>query len=555
MDKELWQKIEKIFYSATELPRAEREAFVREACAGDETLRREVESLLEANRDTESFLGTPPALAPRSPAGASARLKYCLKCKQTYASNTRLCPDDQEILSLKDPYHLVGTTLLEKYKILALIGVGGMGAVYCAEHTGIDRRIAFKILQPNVALGNEYVVELFEREARLAGRLSNENIVDVKDAGHTPDGIAYIAMEWLEGRTLDEELARIGRFDFRRGTGIIRQIANALSAAHAERIVHRDLKPSNIMLLDTADGHDHVKVLDFGIGKVFTETTGNSPVSALVGTPQYASPEQLTMGAHVDGRSDLYSLGVIYYHLLAGQLPFRGTSISELLHLQLTAAPKPLGTVRPETPPEIERLVHQLLAKIPADRPQKASELLARLDQILGALSSVEEKQGTLPLTRSLAGDPYDTSEMETRVATTARIPKRGRLPRVALASSVLLLAAGYGAYRYWGNAPSRGEEKTPAPTTPSVVPAASDPAPSVASPSPIATMADRVQLQANQQKAAAHLQQARSLYGQGEYQRALAECNLALKLNPRNAEARQLQKKINDILKILNNR
>src|SRR5262247_4706777 len=145
--------------------------------------------------------------------------KYCPICQKTFTSTDRLCPDDRSVLSLNDPYHLVGRTLLGKYRIDALVGLGGMGAVYYAYHSGIDRRVAFKILQPNVAIGDERVVELFEREAKLAGRLTHENIVDVKDAGHTDEGIAYIVMEWLEGRTLDEELLRQGRFSFGRAAG------------------------------------------------------------------------------------------------------------------------------------------------------------------------------------------------------------------------------------------------------------------------------------------------------------------------------------------------
>ena len=174
--------------------------------------------------------------------------KFCPTCQKTFTSAERLCPHDRSVLSLNDPYHLVGRTLLDKYRIDALVGLGGMGAVYYAYHSGIDRRVAFKILQPNVALSEEHVVELFEREAKLAGRLSHENIVDVNDAGRTDEGIAYIVMEWLEGRTLDEELLRQGRFGFGRAAGIARQIAAALSEAHGKHIIHRDLKPANIML-------------------------------------------------------------------------------------------------------------------------------------------------------------------------------------------------------------------------------------------------------------------------------------------------------------------
>ena len=129
-------------------------------------------------------------------------MKYCPKCEKTYPTTQRFCLEDGALLSLRDPFHLVGRTLVEKYRIDALVGVGGMGAVYCAYHTGIERRVAVKILLPHLAIGNDRVVELFEREAKIAGRLSHKNIADIKDAGHTADGIAYLVMEWIEGRTL-----------------------------------------------------------------------------------------------------------------------------------------------------------------------------------------------------------------------------------------------------------------------------------------------------------------------------------------------------------------
>src|SRR5262249_12479738 len=316
--------------------------------------------------------------------------KYCPTCQKTFTSAERLCPDDRSVLSLNDPYHLVGRTLHDKYRIDALVGLGGMGAVYYAYHSGIDRRVAFKILQPNIALSDEHVVELFEREAKLAGRLSHENIVDVNDAGRTDEGIAYIVMEWLEGRTLDEELLRQGWFGFGRAAGIARQIAAALGEAHRKHVIHRDLKPGNIMLIDSPGGRDHVKVLDFGIGKALGETMASSMVSTVVGTPHYASPEQLTVGGRIDWRSDIYSLGVILYRMLGGKLPFNSPSMGEVIQMQLTAEPAPLFTLRPETPPAVERLVISMLAKDPARRPQSVAELVATLDHALPLMEAAD---------------------------------------------------------------------------------------------------------------------------------------------------------------------
>jgi serine/threonine protein kinase len=528
--------------------------------------------------------------------------KYCPKCNQTYPVTQRFCRNDQEILSLKDPYHLVGRTLLDKYKITALVGLGGMGAVYHAYHLGIDRRVAFKILQPNLAIGNEYVVELFEREAKLAGRLSHENIVDIKDAGHTPDGIAYIVMEWLEGRTLDEELSYQGRFDFKRAIGIIRQITAALSEAHAKRVVHRDLKPGNIMLLDTADGTDHVKVLDFGIGKVIEETTADSPVSAMVGTPQYASPEQLTVGSHIDGRSDIYSLGVIFYRLLGGQLPFNCSSMGELLQLQLTATPPPLGEIRPETPLSIENLVKDMLAKEPAERPQSAGEVQTRLAGILEQLKiedpdeektrdnvyatgaarlkprvderTTEEFLRIPPPLKSDSGTRLRSAQTIKQIEeleTTSSISQTRRRSNSSLlygtAIVTIVLAGSYGLYRYRSGATSIPEKQIPIEerTTPSLSPTPS--ATAIATPGnankqpstrpqPRPTpAANPGQIQAKEQKAAEHLRRARELYNRSEYQRALRECNESLRLNPKQSEARELKRKITDVIRILNGR
>ena len=558
MDKELWQRIEQVFYAAMELPEGERDAYVQQTCAGDETLLREVRTLLDVNRRTETFLNA-PVERPQPPLGGnSMRMKHCPKCGKTYPAPTRLCEEDREILSLKDPYNLLGSTLADKYKVIALVGVGGMGAVYYARHTGIERRVALKILQPNMAIGNEYIAELFEREAKMAGRLSHPNIVDVTDAGHTADGIAYIVMEWLEGRTLEDELDHEGQFSFTRAIGIVRQIARALNVAHAERIIHRDLKPANIMLVDDADGSDQVKVLDFGIGKILKDTTANSLVSGLVGTPQYASPEQLTVGGYVDGRSDIYSLGVIFFRLLGGELPFNFSSLGELLMMQLNGAPPLLRGIRPETPPEIESLVNRMLAKDPAMRPQSAGELIAALDRIESELDVETPPARAKSLdAKAPRQEPEQTDEFETRVSLAAPKRKSGRWLGVATTLVLTISVAIYGVYLYR----SQPDERVAGIQMPSASPTASlpspEPSPAVSTePEPSLTPTpDQNQLEINRQRAAERLQRAQTLYKQGDYQNALRECNESLKLNPRSTEARQLKNKITEILKILNAR
>jgi serine/threonine-protein kinase len=258
MKTERWQQIEKLYYAALELAESRRAAFLDQACAADEALRREVESLLASHQEASGFLSSPAleveakmVAAGEAKAGQD-RMKYCPRCQQTYPETQRFCSGDRTPLSFQDPYHLVGRILVGKYRIDALVGVGGMGAVYRAYQLGIERRVAFKILQPNIALSNKRTIELFEREAKVAGRLSHENIATVYDSGRTPDGIAYIAMEWLDGRTLHEELAASGPLGFERAAWILRQIAAALDEAHARHIIHRDLKPSNVMIVKRA---------------------------------------------------------------------------------------------------------------------------------------------------------------------------------------------------------------------------------------------------------------------------------------------------------------
>src|SRR5215813_3613956 len=288
-------------------------------------------------------------------------MKYCLMCRKTYPVTQRYCTDDGAALSYDDPYQLIGSVLAERYRLDTLAGIGGMGAVYSAHHLALDRRVAFKILQPNIAVRNGRLLELFEREAKTAAQLTHENIIVVLDAGRASDNLAYIAMEWLEGRTLAEEIVARERLDYERVMEILRQVAAALEAAHAARVVHRDLKPTNIMLVRQPDGRELVKVLDFGLAKVINESAVSS-VSAVMGTPLYASPEQLSLGGRIDGRADNYSLGVILFEMLTGAPPFNAASAREMFRLQMSAAPPPLRKFRPDAPPALELLIYRLLA-------------------------------------------------------------------------------------------------------------------------------------------------------------------------------------------------
>jgi serine/threonine protein kinase/tetratricopeptide (TPR) repeat protein len=290
----------------------------------------------------------------------------------------------------------VGRALVDKYRLDALVGMGGMGAVYSAVHLSTGRQIAVKVLLPNLAIGNPRLIELFEREARVVGRLRHENIVDIIDAGRTTDGIAYIAMEWLEGRPLEEEIQRGGPLSFQRVSEILRQVAAALQESHSQHIIHRDLKPSNIFLVKRAGGREQVKVVDFGISKSLGDTAG-SPVSSVMGTPQYASPEQFKLGENIDSRTDIYSLGVMLFQMLTNALPFNDTTISALIHKHLNEPPPPLRSLRPDIPPAVEELVGRMLAKQPADRPQRAGDIPDLFDEALGSHRVTVMYEATIP--------------------------------------------------------------------------------------------------------------------------------------------------------------
>lgn len=308
-------------------------------------------------------------------------MKYCPQCQHRYSPDRRYCPQDGVFLSLKDPYNLVGNTLSEKYRLDALAGVGGMGAVYCAHQVGPERRVAVKILLPNLAVSNKHSLESFQREAKTAAQFLHENVAIVFDAGRSSD-IAYIAMEWLDGLTLADELSANGPLSFERAGEILRQVAAGLEAAHTMNVIHRDLKPSNIMLIKRQGGQERVKILDFGIGKMLTDTEG-SKVSVAMGTPHYASPEQLRAGDIIDHRTDVYSLGVVLYEMLTGLLPFNAPSMYELMRQQEATLPLALCKMRPEAPVAVEHLITRMLAYDVSQRPQTAVDVALLYERAL----------------------------------------------------------------------------------------------------------------------------------------------------------------------------
>lgn len=268
-----------------------------------------------------------------------------------------------------------------RFRIECEIGRGGMGTVYRATHLGLERAVAVKIIKTEFA-SDPHVTDRFLREARTMARLRHPHAAMIFDAGNLPDGRHFIVMEFVEGATLSDALAREGRFTPERTVRIAADICDVLAEAHSLGIIHRDLKPSNIMLNERG-----VCVLDFGVAKVLAPpsadisstyvTTGSG---SIVGTPRYMSPEQC-MGQRVEARSDLYSLGVLLYEMLAGRPPFVDPLASAVLVKQATSQPRPLTSLREDLPRPLALAVHTLLAKQPEQRPRSAAAARAMLEK------------------------------------------------------------------------------------------------------------------------------------------------------------------------------
>ena len=267
-----------------------------------------------------------------------------------------------------------------RYRIISTLGEGGMGSVFLAEHTLIKRKVAIKILHPELATDAD-VIERFMNEARAAGTLGHPNIVESTDMGFMHSHVPYIAFEFLEGALLTDEIYRLGGLPVRRAVRIATQIASALHAAHNAGVVHRDLKSDNVFLTDKDDAFDHVKVLDFGISRFLS--VDDKQKGMVMGTPEFMAPEQITDPEHVDGRADVYALGVILYEMLTARRPFApDDDPRQLLHRIVRDAPPPL--LRPEVPPALEEMIlTKLLAKQPGDRFQSMNDVEAALETFI----------------------------------------------------------------------------------------------------------------------------------------------------------------------------
>ncbi|HEV8320377.1 MAG TPA: protein kinase [Myxococcota bacterium] len=394
----------------------------------------------------------------------------CGACGERYPDGTRFCPrDGTDMTPGLERGKLAGVVLDGRYRVGPLIGQGGIGQVYLAEHLAMGKRVAIKVLSSELAVHDDYR-RRFDREARAASRLHHLNCVAVTDYGRTANGISYLVMEHLEGQSL-REVVGAGRPALSRTLNIFIQLLRGLGHAHAEGIVHRDLKPANVILLhDKRSGRaDHVKILDFGLAKIIdavgqTEDATLTRAGTILGTPAYISPEQAA-GDEVDHRGDVYSVGVMLFELLCGQRPFVSDEAVELIRAHvLEPAPDPRA-LRPDLSAELAEAVLRALRKKPGERFQSAGELQGALERspewqaalaagLFSAADTAGDSGDASPAPRVPHGGAPDTESFEGAdlvgapvvppgLSAVPRLVDRQRLSVAAVAGLLLAVVAG----------------------------------------------------------------------------------------------------------------
>ena len=354
-----WPRVKRVLEEALARSGMERQAYIADACGADATLRARVETLLAADERAATFLETPAAQLldqPRMGESLSGRVVSC-------------------------------------YRLVSWLGAGGMGEVYLAHDEKLDRPVAIKFLSPQLAADRERL-RRFHQEARAASSLNHPHIVVIHDFGEL-DGRPYMVTEFIEGETLRQRM-QTGPLPVRDVVEIAIQVAGALAAAHARGIVHRDIKPDNVMV--RPDGY--VKVLDFGLAKLATTDRSSDRIHAeshtqpgmMMGTPRYMSPEQ-ARGLDLDGRTDIWSLGVMLYEMIAGRRPFEGATPADAVAAILTTDPLPLESQARQTSPALSTIVTKAMRKDRSERYADADEMLADLRRLPTSLTSTQRRQ------------------------------------------------------------------------------------------------------------------------------------------------------------------
>ena len=376
--------------------------------------------------------------------------KTCPTCGTEYPLSERFCPRDGTALRSASPTaDLLGQVVADRYHILKKLGEGGMGTVYLAEHVKMGRKSALKVMNPGMNTDPDAIAR-FNREASNASRLSHPNICGIYDFGETPDGLIYLAMEFIEGTSLTDLIEKDGSLQPSRAASIIHQTGDALQVAHDAGIVHRDLKPDNIMIARNRDGTDLVKVVDFGIAKASSSDAQKvTKTGMVVGTPEYMSPEQLA-GDKLDGRSDIYSLGLVAFNCVTGKLPFPSESAQEAMIMRLTDRPRTLAEMAPGTewPAAVQECMDRGLARDAADRYQSAAEFGRDFAEAVSEMPETVAAEGaTMVIGAQSAGAANAATRPlpATRVAGGAKSPAKGVPAAPAATKSKLPMLVGAG--------------------------------------------------------------------------------------------------------------
>lgn len=366
--------------------------------------------------------------------------KVCLSCSREFTGVVTACPHDGTVLIplAKDP--LIGSKLADRYHILTLIGHGGMGNVYRAKHELMERDVAIKMLKADL-ITDSMSVKRFQQEARAACRLKHPNVITLFDFGVSPSGQPYLVMDLLVGVSLADVIKKDGNVGADRTVKIGCQAASALEHAHRAGVIHRDLKPGNIMLIDTDDEKDFVKVVDFGVAKLIgggedSESQRLTQTGEVCGSPVYMSPEQC-LGQKLGPASDIYSLGVVLYEALTGRLPLLGKTMVDTMQKHITEIPPSFGTVRPDLyiPERLEAVVFKALQKNPGDRHQSMADLERDLELAIPKPGRSTALRTTIQPTESFKMPPIREIKPPA--------PGPSRVVIIAVAIAAALLAAG----------------------------------------------------------------------------------------------------------------